>query len=158
MYSDKYIGQCFQSDLFKNPPPDCSVVYTWIWNAPITKEGIKKQIEEFSAAGIKGIYVIAEPENFRPDKKKTYLLPDYLTDEFMQCIEYAYTCAKENKILLWLYDEVGFPSGGACGLVHKNNPESVIKIFIKNERIIRAGERYVPSENAIAAFSGKKRI
>lgn len=158
MYGNNYEKQCFQKELFRNPPSDCSVVYTWIWNAPITKDGIKKQLEEFSAAGIKGIYVIAEPENFRPEKKKTYLSPDYLTDEFMQRIAYAYECANETNILLWLYDEGGFPSGGACGLVQKHNKEATMKILNKRENTLKAGDKYIPCESVVAAFCSDVKI
>lgn len=158
MYDDNRKNEGFCEALFKAPPQDCGAVYTWIWNTHITCAGIKKQTDEFFAAGIKGVYIIAEPENFRPESKKTYLSPDYLTDDFMRLIAYAYECARERGIVMWLYDEGGFPSGGACGQVQKHNSEATMQIILKHEKALKAGEKYIPEKGSVAAFSKEGKI
>ena len=49
-------GEKFDITKLKNPPLECEVSYGWLWNEPITKEGIDEQLESFLKAGIKSVY------------------------------------------------------------------------------------------------------
>lgn len=125
LYKPKYDHfDCFDPELLLNPPRDLSVVYSWVWNDKLDKDTIKRQLEEFADAGIYALYVIPEPPNFRPRSLKTYLEPEYMSDEFLVYYRYAVECAEKLGIALWLYDEGGWPSGGACGLVAQKTGES----------------------------------
>jgi len=68
---------------FKNIPTTCYPAYTWLWNGRITKQEIKRQIDEMYASGIRAFYVIGEPETFRPQSRRTHLYPEYLSDEYL---------------------------------------------------------------------------
>ena len=66
---------------FKNILPSARPVYTWFWNSTITREGIKREIEEMYESGIRGFYVLGEPEYFRPLIRATHLSPEYLSGQ-----------------------------------------------------------------------------
>ncbi len=148
----------FSQKEFLNPQKEHNLIYTWIWNEPVTKELIDCQLEEFHKAGIGGIYILPMPENFRPTTMKTSMTPDYLTDEFFECVKHALEKGKELGMELWLYDEAGWPSGGAGGNTYSENPDSVETILSMRELTIKAKEKYYLSEDAVSAFTGKERV
>ncbi len=48
------------------------------------------------------------------------LATEYLSDDFMDMIDFVIKCGEENSMFPWLYDEDRWPSGYAGGLVTKN--------------------------------------
>lgn len=108
----------FDATLFKNPSSEFFPAYAWIWNAEISEESIYAQIDDFVKAGIRGIYILPLPKEFRP-AQRTELSPEYMSEAFLDYYEKACRYAIEKGISLWMYDEAGFPSGGAFGLVRK---------------------------------------
>ncbi len=143
---------------FKNIPITAYPAYTWLWNSTITKEGIKQQIDEMYASGIRAFYALGEPENFRPNRRRTHLSPEYLSEEYLDLLFYAFSYAKEKGMYTWLYNEGGFPSGMVCGKIRDEHPElakKVIKVFTVK---LRANEQYEPAKNSLAAFVGEERI
>lgn len=116
---------------FKDIPVTSQPVYTWLWNSKVTKDGIKRQIDEMYDNGIRAFYVLGEPENFRPGVRNTHLSPEYLSEEYLTLVRYAYECAKEKGMYTWLYNEGGFPSGMACGKIREKKPHLAIKELVK---------------------------
>ena len=78
----------FTHDLnkLKNIPREYDVVYSWLWASPITKDVIDHRLDEMVQAGIKSAYIIPLPKDFRPETLRTFLDPEYLTDEFFELI------------------------------------------------------------------------
>ena len=154
-----YPGEKFDPKMLKSPSSEYQVTYTWIWGVPITKEGIDKQLADFLEAGIKSLYILPMPIDFRPESSRTYLNPDYLTDEFWDIIEYALRKCVSLGIEPWIYDEGGWPSGGACGNTLRENPEATTKHLTKEEVVLNSDKRFYPSrEGFVALFKGKKRL
>ncbi|MBE6911671.1 MAG: hypothetical protein E7473_04010 [Ruminococcaceae bacterium] len=118
---------------FKNIPSICHPAYIWQWNSHITKEGIKRQIDEMYDCGIRAFYILGEPSNFRPTKRRTHLSPEYLSDEYLELVYYAYKMAKEKEMYTWLYNEGGFPSGMACGKIREKYPHLAMKNLVRCE-------------------------
>ena len=83
-------------------PVTAQPAHTWLWNTEITKEGIRKRIDEMHAAGIRAFYVIGEPKNFRPTLRRTHLSPAYLSPEYLELLYYAFSYAKEKNVHLAL--------------------------------------------------------
>ncbi len=148
----------FSQNLLKNPPTDCAVVYAWAWNGVITKESIDRDLDAFVRAGVKAIYVLPLPKDFRPEIIRTFMHPEYLTPEFWNLMEYAIDGARARGIGLWLYDEGGWPSGGACKNTLREHPEVAVRKLKTREITLTAGEHYTPSPDAIALFDGKTRL
>jgi len=143
---------------FKNIPASAHPAYTWLWNSRVTREGIRRQIDEMYDAGIRAFYVLGEPENFRPHIRRTHLAPEYLSEEYIELVYFAYRYAKGKGMHTWLYNEGGFPSGMACGQIREIAPHLYMKAIGTRETILPAGEAYSPAEDVIAAFAGIERV
>lgn len=144
--------------VFRSGAGGFSPVYSWVWNSPITREGIRTGIDEMKRAGITAFYVIPLPREFRPTWMITTLTPDYLSDEFFALIRYAVSYAAEQGMTCWLYDEGGWPSGGACGQVVKALPETARKVLAERPVTLPAGMPYTSSPDASAAFLDRRRV
>ena len=151
-------GSSFSELLFRNPPADCQVSYSWLWNVPISKEAIDRELPEIARAGVKSLYVLPLPIDFRPELTRTFLTPDYLTDEYLELTEYAIRKMVSYGITPWLYDEGGWPSGGACGHTLKDYPNGAMRLLRERKVPLKRGEKFVPSDRFIALFDGKRRL
>ena len=143
---------------YKNIPASYYPAYTWLWNAAITKNEIKRQLDEMYDAGIKAFYVMGEPSDFRPTTRRTNLSPEYLSDEYTDLLLYAYLTAREKGMYMWLYNEGGYPSGMACGKLRKAHPELAMKVFEIKTITLDANTPFEYQKNLISAFVGNKRI
>ena len=151
-------GKNFDQNLLKNPPLECEVSYGWIWNEPITKEGIDERLEGFLEAGIKSLYILPLPKDFRPDTLRTFLSPEYLTKEFWEIVDYAIRKCVELGIKPWIYDEGGWPSGAAGRRTEMQYPDAPALKLENREITLKAGEKYTPCEGLISIFDGKVRL
>ena len=152
-------GAPFSKELFKAPPLECEVVYSWSWNAPITKEGIDRRLDEIYAAGIRAIYILPIPMDFNPENLRSYMTPEYLSNEFFSLVDYTLRKCVSMGISPWIYDEGGWPSGGACYHTVRENPNAKLKFLKKEEVFLASDKRFYPSgEDFIALYNGKKRL
>lgn len=143
---------------FKKIAKTSHPAYTWFWNCKITKAGIKSQLEEMYNSGIRTFYVLGEPKNFLPLRRRTHLSPEYLSKEYLDLLEYAYSLSQEMGMVMWLYNEGGFPSGMVCGKIRKQYPELAIKDIERKEVLLPKSTAYVSDKEVIASFVGEKHI
>lgn len=149
----------FDINSFRSPDVFRSPVYVWVWNDVCTRETIDNQLAEMQNLGIRAFYILPEPKNFRPDSMPTDLTPEYLSDEFFELCAYAVQKANELGMLCWLYDEGGWPSGGACGKVLNDHPEYAKETLKANERTFYAGDVYKKSTpDTLAAFLNNREM
>ncbi len=148
----------FETEAFSCPATLYAPVYTWMWNGAITEQQTDWQLEEMARLGIKRLYILPMPKSFRPTSFPTPLSPEYLSEDFLKAYRYAVHRAKQLGMRLWLYDEGGWPSGGACGQVMLEDPSLVCETLRIEMREIKKGEVYLASENAEAAFLGDKSL
>ena len=149
----------FDINNFTSPDVFHSPIYVWVWNDVCTHEIIDEQLAEMQNLGIRAFYILPEPKNFRPDSMPTNLMPEYLSDEFFELCAYAVQKANELGMLCWLYDEGGWPSGGACGKVLNDHPEYAKETLKTNERTFSAGDVYKKSSpDTLAAFLNNKEM
>ncbi len=154
-HTDKPINdQAFSYDLLKAPRTEFYPAFSWTWSDPLSKEEIKRQLDEYAANDVRLLYILPQPKGFRPASMPTNLDPDYLTEGYFEMYRYAAEYALEKGMQLWLYDEGGWPSGSACGLVLKNKPHLSYKVMEARE----VPSPYVPSPDALAAFCNGKRV
>ncbi len=143
----------FDKEKFRNVSDlKMGVIYSWIWNSEITKEYIDEELLTMKKQGIKGVYILPEPKEFRPDSMATRLKPDYLTDEFFELVEYAVSTAEKLHIFVWLYDEGGWPSGSACGRIVKKYPDTTAK-YIKEESVLLKKGETANENDKLAVFT-----
>ena len=152
-------NQRFDTDKFNIPDVSCAPVYIWVWNDVCTREIIDTQLAEMKTLGIRAFYILPEPKQFRPDSMPTNLEPAYLSGEYFELCAYAAEKAAELGMTCWIYDEGGWPSGGACGKVMKDHPEFARETLGYCERSFSAGDVYKKSApDVLAAFINDKEI
>ena len=141
-----------------NIPSRYYPAYTWLWNSTITRYGIREQLREMYDAGIRAFYVIGEPENFRPNRRNTHLSPEYLSEEYLELLHYAWEVGNSLGMTMWLYNEGGFPSGMVCGQIRQAHPELTLLELRPAEISLPGNTPYVPTTDIAAAFSDAVRI
>ena len=128
-------------------------VYAWVWNSVCTAEIIDEQLAEMRRLGIRAFYIIPEPKEFRPHNMPTEMEPDYLSPDYLGLCAYAAEKGREMGMRCWLYDEGGWPSGGACGLVLRDHPEYAKEVLRRADRELSADSPYVKgSPDVLGAF------
>ncbi len=105
---------------FKNPSKEYRGIPFWSWNCRIDDGKIKKQLAVFEEMGFGG--AIAHSRNGLED--------EYLGKRFMDGIRLAADVSKERNLDLWLYDEDRWPSGGAGGIVTRDNLQYRLKTLL----------------------------
>lgn len=113
----------FDINNFISPDVSNAPVYIWVWNDICNREIIDEQLEEMQKLGIRSFYILPEPKEFRPDSMPTNLSPEYLAEEYFDLCAYAIDKGTALGMNCWIYDEGGWPSGGACGKVVEDHPE-----------------------------------
>ena len=112
----------------------------WSWNGELEKEELIRQIRWMRETHNGGFFMHA----------RSGLKTQYLSEEWMQCIE---ACAEEAKDMqAWVYDENGWPSGFAGGKLLENaedrdrylthsvgeyDPTATVNYYIDNGCLIR---------------------
>ena len=148
----------FDRDRFRDPGKEFSPIYSWMWDDVISEEETDARLDEMRLLGIKRFYILPIPKEFRGRALPSEMYPDYLSNEYMAQCRYAVKRAAELGMQVWLYDEGGWPSGGACGQVLSES-DSYAKetVEIKTYRL-QSGEVYAPDKSVAAAFVGTQRI
>ena len=81
----------------------------WSWNDKLDPEKLCRQIEAMKKSGINGFFMHA----------RGGLITEYLSDEWFSMIGACLDKADELNMQAWAYDENGWPSGFADGIVPK---------------------------------------
>ena len=101
----------------KSPRNIFSPSFFWLWNEKLDFEVLKAQIDDMRAHGIRALCPHPFPKAFRPGTMPSEMEPDYLTPAYMKIVSRVMDYAKSLGMHVWLYDEGGWPSGGACGKI-----------------------------------------
>lgn len=119
----------FDINAFVNPESKYYPVYSWVWNDIIDKDEIRRQIDEMWDRNIRGTYIIPLAAEFRPDTMITNLQPPYLSDGYFDMVKTAVDYAAEKGMQFWIYDESGWPSGGANFEVMKSDDAFALELI-----------------------------
>ena len=93
-----------------------------MWNAPLNKAEIRRQINAMHDKKIDGFFIHPMPKEFRPADFPGGM-PGYLSEEYFDMVRCAVECAAEKNMAAWLYDEGGWPSGTVNGRIMAQHPE-----------------------------------
>lgn len=104
---------------FLSPADEFSPIPFWFWNDTLNKETLKQQLEDFYQKGIRGF--VLHPRKGLPITQK------YLSETFLDYVEYIVEEAAKREMTVFLYDEAMYPSGAANGMVVKTNPSYAAK-------------------------------
>ncbi|MBS0664140.1 MAG: hypothetical protein JSR48_12815 [Verrucomicrobia bacterium] len=87
----------------------------WSINGALDRARLRRQLEDFRAAGLHG--VVFHPR-FYPGR------PPYMSPEYLRLVNDSILHARELGLRYWLYDENGWPSGTGDGQVLARFPDS----------------------------------
>ncbi|ROR23433.1 hypothetical protein EDD66_11440 [Mobilisporobacter senegalensis] len=110
----------------------------WAINDSLNLNKMKCQLLEMYNCGLNG--VVFQPRNYPGN-------PDYLSKKYMNILSELILYAKSLNMCFWIYDENGWPSGRAGGLVHKKYPEARCLYLIKTDEGIK-----ISSKNEISSL------
>ena len=97
--------------------------FFWMWNDKLEPAKLCAQLEDMRSHGLRNVCAHPFPKSFRAGSFSTRMEPDYLTPEFLKIYAAVAKKARELGMHFYLYDEGGWPSGGACGLVAAGDKE-----------------------------------
>lgn len=146
MDGDKF----FLKDCF-NPHNRYYPVYSWMWNEALSKDEIKRQLDEMYERNIRGVYVIPLPSEFRPETMVTNLQPGYLTEGYFEMLSFAADYASSKGMIFWLYDEGGWPSGNANFTV-TGDDESLKLVQLEKGRVKINSKADLTNKKAVEKF------
>lgn len=124
---------------FKNPSNQYRPIPFWSWNDKLEKEELRFQIQEMKEARVGGYFMHA----------RSGLKTPYLSEEWFDCIKTGIEAAKETGLHAWSYDEEGWPSGFAGGIVPEMSPDYHAK-FISLDKVKSMDE--VEKEAMLACY------
>jgi len=102
-----------------SPSDEFSPIPFWFLNDTLEKTELKRQIDDFYSKGIRGFVI--HPRKGLP------LTQRYLSETFLDHVEFIVEEAAHRKMTVFLYDEAMYPSGAANGMVVKANPAYAAK-------------------------------
>lgn len=108
---------------FKNPSNKFRPIPFWSWNDKLEVEELKYQINQMKNARVGGYFMHA----------RSGLKTPYLSEEWFDCIKAGIEEGKKTGLDAWSYDEEGWPSGFAGGIVPKMSEDYHAK-FISLEK------------------------
>lgn len=96
----------------------------WMWNDRLDLSTLKEQLVDMRNRGLSSVCIHPWPSRFMPKAiPMSWMLPEYLSPEYLEIYRQVTKEAKSLGMSSWLYDEGGWPSGGAAGLVMDSDPE-----------------------------------
>ncbi|MBE6625961.1 MAG: hypothetical protein E7628_02095 [Ruminococcaceae bacterium] len=127
-------------DEIREISPEYASIPFWSWNDKLEEEELRRQIRDMKSLGMKGFFMHA----------RGGLLTEYMSDEWFDCIDACIDEAEKLGMEAWAYDENGWPSGFAGGVLLKDKKnhavaieyrfgafpemdEDIISVYIKNE-------------------------
>ena len=97
--------------------PVFSPALFWMWNDRLDEDALCAQLDDMRAHGLRNVCIHPFPKAFRKGRFPSGMEPDYLTDGYLDAVAKVVRRTSELGMHAYLYDEGGWPSGGACGLV-----------------------------------------
>jgi len=106
----------------ESPDPVVDPFLIWMWNGVLDRDLIRRQLDAFAAKGVRAVCIHPMPSDFRRRDFHSGMDVEYLSPEFFEWIAFAAEEIRRRDMILWLYDEGGWPSGSALGRVVAGNP------------------------------------
>lgn len=122
----------FRKRDFVSPPARFFPGYFWFINDKIDEKRMLAQLRDMAAHAAKTVCLHPLPPEFRPKTFATRLDRPYLSDAYFRMIRKMVAACRRLGMEYWLYDEGGWPSGGACGQVLAKNPQGFARMSVQD--------------------------
>ena len=141
---------------FSEPSVEYATAYCWSWDGTVTEEGIRHRMLDLREGGIRCLYVLPMPPEFRPiTMTANRMQPSYMSEAYLSLIHYFFRTAEELGMGVWLYDEAGWPSGSVCTQIVQRRPDLRSQVITPITLRFPQGMTYTPPthhKNFLAAF------
>ena len=117
------LGGGFSKPDFNTPPAEFYPSFFWVWGGPLLEDVLIAEMDDMAAHGAKTACIHPYPKAFRPKMIDVPMSPDFLTDGYFDLYGKVLDHIAGLGGKAWLYDEGGWPSGGACGRVYASDPK-----------------------------------
>ena len=135
---------------FRDPPSFLWPAYFWMINDATDRETLRAQLEDMRRHDARSVLFHPMPAEFRPATMGTRMAPPYLSEAFFATVRDVVAHCRELGLNYWLYDEGGWPSGGAAGRVWQRNPAAfACRHLVAEDLVLPAGEPYVVPANFV---------
>ncbi len=115
---------------FAGPAAEYYPGYFWVFTAPADEEAMLGQLRDMAAHDARSVCFHPCPREFRPRTMPTTMSPDYLSPGYFRLVCRLVAECRRLRMNFWLYDEGGWPSGGACGQVLARNPAAFERQYL----------------------------
>ena len=105
----KNSSQKLNPELFRNPTSEYRGAPFWSWNTKLQRDRLLSQVDALREMGFGGAHIHC----------RTGLDTEYMGEEFLGHVRACVEKARQEGMLMWLYDEDRWPSGFAGGLATK---------------------------------------
>jgi len=126
----------------KKEAPSFGSIPFWSWNDKLEPEELKKQMRNMKSLGMSGAFMHA----------RAGLMTEYLSDEWFDCINACIDEAEKLGMQAWAYDENGWPSGFAGGLLLDDRYNLGIAVEEKIGPFPKADDEMVKDDLVIAVY------
>lgn len=118
---------------FSEPPAVYRPGYFWCINDRMDMKELIGQLRDMAAHGARSVCLHPFPKEFRPTTMPSTMDPPYLSPEYFRAIKRLVAECERLGMNYWLYDEGGWPSGGACGQIMAIDPERYARTYIVDQ-------------------------
>ena len=146
-----------KNDLFQNPPPHVAPGYFWVINGEMDADVMIGQLKDMAEKGVRSVCMHPFPKEFRWNSNMS---PAYLSAGYHGIMMKVAEAARQLGMNWYLYDEGGWPSGGACGRVWADDPERFGRTWAELDekgevRIVKVPEDKVARQVGVYQYETK---
>ncbi len=126
---------------FLSPPMSYRSAPFWFWNDKLDPDRLVWQFDQMVDAGTGGACLHAR-SGLDPE--------EYLDERWFAGVDAVLDRALERKAIIWLYDELGWPSGTAGGRVLREYPNYRAQALQMHDVVVKSGDDL--PDDPVAAF------
>ncbi len=133
-----------ERETFLSPPNEIRPAPFWFWNDHLDPERLIWQYDRFIEAGMGGACIHA---------RSGLESEEYLDERWFAAVTAVVEHAAKRGTIIWLYDELGWPSGTAGGRVLREHPElGAVQLAMRDITPQSADELADHTDSLVAAF------
>ena len=122
-----------EKETFQCPPIENRPAPFWFWNDHLNPDRLVSQYDRLLEAGMGGAVLHA---------RSGLEAAEYLDERWFAAIQAVVEHAQSKGTIVWLYDELGWPSGSAGGRVLRKNPELGIVHLVMHDLTPKPGDDF----------------
>lgn len=137
---------------FRSPPAQYYPACFWFINDRIEGARLLAQLRDMRAHGIRSVYPVPFPPEFRPSNFGSAMDVSYLGEDYFNMVRLLVAECGRLGMNYCIYDEGGWPAGGAAGRVYARDPMAFCrKTVVASEAQVGAGGEFHVPEDALCA-------